>query len=202
MAVASVAGVMAHQLVTAAPRRGRTDRDAARIERQAAAKVARTRRAAVRAAVAEIDTEGVARLLFTPGHYQLTRSRFAPWRRGRLTSIALPGLPVASALDSGWDDLDHELAAMLAAVDPYPGTRSGPDYRATSGGVGTLDRDSDGTAGDQHESTPINRKKQRPPARRTVGPEAGPVGPLDRGPAVGIAPADRGRPRLDRHHLR
>ncbi|MFL6123743.1 MAG: hypothetical protein ACJ73U_29495, partial [Actinophytocola sp.] len=40
MAVASVAGVMAHQLVTAAPRRGRADREAARIERRAVAKVA------------------------------------------------------------------------------------------------------------------------------------------------------------------
>jgi hypothetical protein len=148
MAVASVAGVMAHQLVTAAPRRGRADRETARIARQAVAKVTRVRRAAVRAAVAEIDQNGTARLLFTPGRYQLTRSRFTPWRRNRLDSITVPGLPVTPALETGWDEMDHELAVLLDTVDPYPGTR--PTFPA-DGGVGTLDRDPN-----QQESTPID----------------------------------------------
>lgn len=143
MAVASVAGVMAHQLVTAAPRRGRVERDAARIERQAAAKVVRMRRAAVRAAVTEIDASGVARLLFTPGHYRLTRSRFTPWR-GQLDSIAVPGLPVTPALDSGWDALDQELANLISDAVVRPA------FPTHGGGVDTLDR-----AEDQHESTSI-----------------------------------------------
>jgi hypothetical protein len=75
MGVASTAGVVAHQLVTAAPRRSRTERDAARVARREGRKLARVRRAAVRAAVAEIDTDGTARLLFTPGCYELRRGR-------------------------------------------------------------------------------------------------------------------------------
>ena len=71
MGVASTAGVVAHQLVTAAPRRSRTERDAARVTRREARKLARVRRAAVRAAVAEIAADGTARLVFTPGRYAL-----------------------------------------------------------------------------------------------------------------------------------
>jgi len=167
MAVASVAGVIAHQLVTAAPRRGRVERDAARIERHAATKVVRTRRAAVRAAVAEIDVDGVARLLFSPGHYQLTRSRLTPWRRSRLASIALPGLPVTPALDTGWDALDHELADLLNGPHRL---QTGPTGRTSSppggGSVDTLDPDHDRTA-DQHESTPITPATRRRPTRKT-----------------------------------
>ena len=152
MAVASVAGVLAHQLVTAAPRRGRADRAVTRIERQAAGKVTRVRRAAVRAAVAEIGQHGSARLLFTPGRYRLTRTRFAPWRRGRLDSIALPDLPnTTPALDPEWDSFERELAVLLDTVDPYPGTQSAG---AAGGSVGTLDPGPD-HGGDQEESTPI-----------------------------------------------
>ncbi|MCT2587782.1 hypothetical protein [Actinophytocola gossypii] len=195
MAVASVAGVMAHQLVTAAPRRDRGERETARIERRAMAKTARVRRAAVRAAVAEIDHTGAARLLFTPGHYRLTRSRVAPWRHGRLTATTLPALPVTPALDSGWDDLDHELAALIAA-DAYPGTRpdpeagSGPDNRpshptgsdtgatgiGSGGGVATLDPDQPNPHVDQHGdqhgeqsgSTPIDADRPRAPRSRAT----------------------------------
>jgi hypothetical protein len=172
MAVASVAGVVAHQLVTAAPRRGRIERATAQIERravaarsrfdrQSVATVARVRRAALRAAVAEIDQDGAARLLFAPGRYRLTRSWFAPWRRGRLDPVTLPGLPVTPANDTGWDDLDRELAVLLTTVDPYPGTgnRPGtPPAVSTGGGVATLDpgtdRHPDDDAGDQPRSTP------------------------------------------------
>lgn len=172
MAVASVAGVLAHQLVTAAPRRGRADRAAARIERQAAGKVTRVRRAAVRSAVAEIDPDGAARLLFAPGRYRLTRSRFAPWRRRRLDSITLPDLPVAPALhaesDPEWDSFERELAVLLDTVDPYP---PAPSTGSTSGSVGTLDRESD-----QQESTPIDRDgdraEKRSRSRRKSGRKA------------------------------
>jgi hypothetical protein len=170
MAVASVAGVVAHQLVTAAPRRGRADRESARIERRAVAKVARVRRAAVRAAVAEIDQDGAARLLFAPGCYRLTRSRLAPWRRARLDSITLPDLPVTPALDTEWDSFERELAVLLDTVDPYPGTRA----TSSGGGVATLDRDPN-QAADQQESTPIDTsdngsdrrvKRSRSPRKR------------------------------------
>jgi hypothetical protein len=72
MGLASVAGVVAHQLVTASPRRSRTERDAARMAARAARKVTRVQRAAVRTAVAQIDADGTARLLFTTGTYTLS----------------------------------------------------------------------------------------------------------------------------------
>jgi hypothetical protein len=164
MATASVAGVMAHQLVTAAPRRGRAERDAARIERQAAAKVTAVRRAAVRAAVARIDDQGQARLVFQPGHYQLTPPRLARWlrigRRVRLETAAVPGLPVDPAIDQEWDEMDRELARLLNPADPYPGPTTGPTHNATGGGIGTLDPATE-TSGDQQESTPIDRGTDR-----------------------------------------
>jgi hypothetical protein len=184
MAVASVAGVMAHQLVTAAPRRGRTDREAARIERQAAAKVARVRRAALRAAVAEIGQDGDARLLFHPGHYRLTRPRLTPWRSRRLDAVAVPGLPVTPALEDGWDDLDHELATLLATVNPYPDTTTSPDHPASptpgGGGVGTLDRDRDDRRSDRRESTPTHHSDagtDRPVKRPRSGRKSSPAQP-------------------------
>jgi hypothetical protein len=71
MGIASVAGVVAHQLVTASPRRSRTERHDARITARVARKVVRIQRAAVRTAVAHIDADGTARLVFTTGTYTL-----------------------------------------------------------------------------------------------------------------------------------
>jgi hypothetical protein len=45
------------------------------VARREGRKLARVRRAAVRAAVAEIGTDGAARLVFTPGRYELRRGR-------------------------------------------------------------------------------------------------------------------------------
>lgn len=189
MAVASVAGVVAHQLVTAAPRRGRVERDAARVERQAIAKVTRARRAAVRSAVAEIDEEGQARLWFAAGHFRLTRSRFAPWRRSRLASVALPGLAVTPAIEDGWDEIDRELAVLLATTDPRTGARpdpttgsAGPTGPKSGGGVGTLDRDFDtpdnpttagresGQVGDHPDSSTQPARQERPARKSSSTP--------------------------------
>jgi hypothetical protein len=154
MAVASVAGVVAHQLVTAVPRQSRADRAAVHLTRRAARKVAAVRGAAVRAAVAEIDAEGAARLVFAPGRYRLA----SRWRRRRLTAAAVSGLPVTPVLDSEWDALDHELAALLIDSDADSDDR-GP---ATGhGSVGTLDRDT---------APPIDRADEpsRPQKTRSI----------------------------------
>jgi hypothetical protein len=66
MALVSVAGVLAHQLITAGPRQARIHRAAARRELAA-------RRAAVRHAVAGLDGNGHARLIYEPGTLTLTR---------------------------------------------------------------------------------------------------------------------------------
>jgi hypothetical protein len=169
MAVASVAGVVAHQLVTAAPRRSRTERDAVRTSRRAARKVAAVRGAAVRAAVAEIDQDGAARLRFAPGRYRL-RSRWG--FRKELAASAVPGLPVTPVLESAWDNLDRELAELLANPDRHEPPDADP---SATGPIGTLDRDVDSVAkppadrpGEQEQSNqrdgdrPSNRGARRP----------------------------------------
>ena len=66
MALVSAAGVTAHQIVTAGPRRSRADRDTARIEQARRRRLLAARKAAVRHAVAELDADGNARLVFWP----------------------------------------------------------------------------------------------------------------------------------------
>ncbi|GAA4613033.1 DUF2637 domain-containing protein [Saccharopolyspora hordei] len=113
MALVSVGGVVAHQLITAAPMRSRrthAERRAARTERIAARRVTRMERAAVRRAVGELDADGTVRLLYAPGVVTLRRS----WTgRLRLDSTTLPG-----AGDDGptteLDGIDAELRALLA----------------------------------------------------------------------------------------
>ncbi|WP_208297813.1 hypothetical protein [Actinophytocola oryzae] len=94
MGLASVAGVVAHQLVTASPRRSRVERNAVRMAARVARKVARVQRAAVRAAIAELDVDGSARLVFAPGTYTFARTSLTG--RCRLTPAAPPALSVSA----------------------------------------------------------------------------------------------------------
>jgi hypothetical protein len=134
MGVVSVAGVMAHQLVTTGARRSRADRDAARTAARIRRRVRRYERAALRRAVARIDTAGTVSLIVSPGVYTLAG-------RGRLDRASVPGLPVASIED----EVDRELAALLAGSSP---TGSSPDRPATThpdtpsigGPISTMDR--------------------------------------------------------------
>ncbi|WP_435120173.1 hypothetical protein [Amycolatopsis thermoflava] len=152
MGTASIAGVVAHQLTLAtAPKSGQQRREA-RIERAAARKVARIRRAAVKRAVAEIDADGSARLLYAPGRYTLTR-----WRA--LEPATAPGLPVAASTD--WD---RELADLLAntAIGSKPSIEGeqDPGDSIEGGAVATLDH-----GPDLHESTPDQQRADRKPGR-------------------------------------
>jgi hypothetical protein len=90
MGLASVAGVIAHQLVTASPRRSRSERDAARMAARVARKVARVQRAAVRTAVARIEEDGTARLVFTTGTFTLSRRHRLEPVSGRAGDTATP----------------------------------------------------------------------------------------------------------------
>ncbi|MFJ8815904.1 hypothetical protein [Amycolatopsis thermoflava] len=155
MGTASIAGVVAHQLTLAtAPKSGQQRREA-RIERAAARKVARIRKAAVKRAVAEIDADGSARLLYAPGRYTLTR--------GGLRPATVPGLPVAASTD--WD---RELADLLAttgaatATGPVPSIEGEQEPRDSieGGAVATLDH-----GPDLHESTPDRPVIDRKPGR-------------------------------------
>ncbi|MEV5296468.1 hypothetical protein [Amycolatopsis methanolica] len=143
MGTASIAGVVAHQLTLAtAPKSGQQRREA-RIERAAARKVARIRRAAVKNAVAEIDADGSARLLYAPGRYTLTR-----WRA--LEPATVPGLPVAESAD--WDRELADLLATTGATATGSGQEIDPNHTAgdsiEGGSIATLDR-----PGDQQKSS-------------------------------------------------
>ncbi|KAA5829558.1 DUF2637 domain-containing protein [Saccharopolyspora hirsuta] len=120
MALVSVGGVVAHQLITAAPtrsRRSRAERRAARTERIAARRVTRMQRAAVRRAVGQLAADGTVRLLHTPGVVTLHRG----WTgRLQLAPYTLPG-EGADGPASELDGLDAELRALLAdAVESTP----------------------------------------------------------------------------------
>lgn len=141
--------------------------------RAAERKLRAARRAALRAAVAEIDTDGDARLVHAPGVYRVRRDRLG---RAHLAPHATPGLPV----DDDGGDVAAEVSAWLAeqtpplssipvssADEPAGGTgdQHDPadigteDDRPTGHGVATLDR----PAGDHGRRRP--RKATRPRAR-------------------------------------
>lgn len=110
MALISVAGVVAHQLITAGPRRSRSEREETAAVRASERRVRAVRRAALRGAVATLDADGNARMMFRPGVFTLTRS--LGWRQ----------LEVAEMFPQpGSDEPDEEGAAALAA---YHGWRS------------------------------------------------------------------------------
>ncbi|WP_224390293.1 hypothetical protein [Pseudonocardia sp. ICBG1293] len=166
MGVVSVAGVIAHQLVTAGARPARR----AGTVRAAERKLRAARRAALRAAVAEIDTDGDARLVHAPGVYRVRRDRLG---RAHLAPHTTPGLAVDD--DSG--DLAAEVSAWLA--EQTPGLSSVPvpsaddlvggtgdqrdDDRPDGHGVATLDRPAGGRDGGHGRRRP--RKATRPRAR-------------------------------------
>ncbi|MEV4604914.1 hypothetical protein AB0K15_47170 [Amycolatopsis sp. NPDC049253] len=146
MGIVSVAGVIAHQIAVASPRRSRAERDDSRIARQAAKKIAKVRTVAVRHAVAEIDRDGAARLVFAPGRYTLTR------HHGRARLVA-----AIEASDYVGDVLADEVTAWLATQD-RPADPAGDDPIADAP-VLTLDRPSE-----QRKST---RKRATHPAPKT-----------------------------------
>ncbi|MGW4395524.1 hypothetical protein ACWEHA_09570 [Amycolatopsis nivea] len=176
MGIVSVAGVVAHQIAVAAPRRSKAERlaarvaaDTARIDRAAARKVAKIREVAVRDAVAEIGEDGSARLVFVPGRYTLTRTV-----RGRvLTGVIDPPAQVG-------DVLADEIGAWLATQDQPAAPAD--DTPIADAPVSTLDRPSD-----QRKSTP--RKTHRAPKTRTIGQLRTEFAAAIEDPAVSIDPA-------------
>lgn len=106
MALVSIAGVTAHQLITAGPRRGRAERQQRRLDRKTAGRVVAVRRAAIRHATALVDGDGGARLVIAPG-------RVAVDWRGRLASLEMPEPPDPTTQLA---ELAAEVAGALAAL--------------------------------------------------------------------------------------
>ncbi|QYN23153.1 hypothetical protein [Amycolatopsis sp. DSM 110486] len=178
MGLVSVAGVIAHQMVSAAPRRSGAERAArrtARAEQKAGRAAERTRRAAtervetarraaIKSAVAEVDQDGTARLVFAPGRYAL--------RGGKLHPAAVAGLPVPDPTPLG-DSVADEATAYLAGLHYRrldSTTATGPAPDADGAGVGTLDPPppADAPRADDAGDPPANPKRPSP-ARRVGG---------------------------------
>ncbi|KJE25546.1 hypothetical protein FF36_00162 [Frankia torreyi] len=132
MAVVSVAGVAAHQLVTATARLTRAERAAARLARAAARREHTARRIATRRAVVALAADGTATLLYTPGTYQP--------RRRRLVPTVVPGLPVTDGWDAALVDLDP--TGGPAEPDLWADPITEPDQHESaseSGGIAVAD---------------------------------------------------------------
>lgn len=139
MGVCSVAGVIAHQLITAGRRRSQVEKSDARHGRSTLRKVDRVRRVALRTAVGDVDPDGNVSLVYIPGQYRLTR-----FGRGVDRAI-VPGMPV----DSEATDWDAELADLAASGTTDKTTEQGGSTPDRGGSISTIDRDAD-----QRESSP------------------------------------------------
>ncbi|ADP84822.1 hypothetical protein [Pseudofrankia inefficax] len=133
MAVVSVAGIVAHQLVVAAPPRSRAERAAARRTRREADRIERAQRLAARASVIEIDPDGTARLVYPAGAYTLRR---------RLTPISTPTAPADRSRRRGSrtnppaaETVAPEPVADVAPVPAVPSARR-PAGATRPGGSG------------------------------------------------------------------
>jgi hypothetical protein len=89
MALISVSGVTAHQLITAGPRRTRGEREISRAGRAAERRQRTIARAARRRCVAEVAEDGSVRLVHSPGTVRLGRDRLG---RARITAVPVAGV--------------------------------------------------------------------------------------------------------------
>jgi DNA-binding CsgD family transcriptional regulator len=137
MAVISVAGVTAHQITKAGPRRARRTR-ADRLARLAERRVRKARRDAVKNATAEVDEHGGARLVFTPtetpaplapDEAEVLRAEFADQIAAAVESVDTAVTGIAASLASAIDGLRDTLRAEMAAAR-QPGTAQAPDTAA------------------------------------------------------------------------
>ena len=120
MALVSTAGVVAHQFITAGPRRSRAERGQARIDRAVARREMAVRRAAVRHAVAGLDKDGHARLIYQPGTVALAR------RHGR-TCLVTPATSrdTGPAARAGAQRAARNVAETLSGMEVTPEVISG-----------------------------------------------------------------------------
>lgn len=167
MAVVSIAGVVAHQLVVAKPRKTRktrAERRESRLTERADRRVERVRRVAIRTAVAELRTDGTASLVHTPGLVVVGRSRLgrrrlvlAPTSEPTTDPVLLP------------DPWDTALADLVAESEPTsdPTTDSDQGERdSESGSVAVLDKPEKSSRRPRRGRRPID-----PQARRNLTPD-------------------------------
>lgn len=141
MALVSVAGVVAHQLITAGPRRARAERASARAGRAAVRRENAIRKAALRCTVAVLDADGGVRLVHKPGTVALTRRwhgraslREVPQGREAEPQAALPGVP---PLALSWPRPAPVVQAPASATES---AIAGPAWKATPKATGEPSR--------------------------------------------------------------
>lgn len=122
MALVSVAGVIAHQLVTAGPRSSKQERDAARMDREVARRELAVRRHAVRSAAVDLDEDGHATLVYEPGTVRLDRRVGRP-KLVRDAARTAVGLPVVQPENPH----PHPAPAVPAPADAGPAALPAPD---------------------------------------------------------------------------
>lgn len=151
MAVVSVAGVVAHQLVSASPRRSRAERDHLKVARHAAKKITAARKAVIDHSITKVDQTGDVVLVFSAGNYNLTKRKLAP--------IA----PDQPATDIPLSEVDRELAETVEkwrqespTGTPTDGSTLTPTAPSTLTPIATPPIDPD-SRGDQQQSTPTDR---------------------------------------------
>jgi hypothetical protein len=140
MALVSIAGVTAHQLVIAGPRRSPAERELERFRRESERRQAAARKAATRMSLVDIDEQGHADLIYETGSYQLTRGifggrRLAPPKDRPATVPA--SMPISSAPHAepaaGYTPMPAGIAGQPAAAADRTAT-SGPAVRTAAGG--------------------------------------------------------------------
>jgi hypothetical protein len=132
MAVVSVAGVIAHQLVIAGPRKSRAEQELDRFRRAAERRQAAARKAATDMALIDIDEQGHADLVYEPGTYRLSRGV----RGARLA--APKGRPVparrpAPARPRAYDPAPEEPAEVAYGPAPQPARSPAAPSAAVAG---------------------------------------------------------------------
>jgi hypothetical protein len=124
MALVSVAGVIAHQLVISGPRRSRAERELGRFRREAERRQAAARKAATRMALVDVDEAGHADLVYEPGTYRLTRGLSGGRRLAAPKSspaLAKRRTALRDAFQSdGIKEVPYELPAAPADVPAAP----------------------------------------------------------------------------------
>jgi hypothetical protein len=131
MALVSIAGVTAHQLVIAGPRRSRAERELERFRRESERRQAAARKAATRMSLVDIDEQGHSDLIYEPGTYQLTRSILG---RRRLAPPKVRPAAVRAPAPASWAppaEPAGSYAAMPAGLAGQPAAAA--DRTATTG---------------------------------------------------------------------
>lgn len=153
MGTASIAGVAAHQLVTAGPRRTRTERQEARLQARTDRKLAKIRRAAVGQAGAKLDEHGGAQLVFTPGRYVLTRGTHGRLVTAIDTGTETSGIPVDAA---GIPVIGVEVLAETGIGEQVEQWLANQPGHTGSGPVAALD-DGESQPATEPDESPLDR---------------------------------------------